>query len=159
MNTVLHSGRLWRHKHTFLGGHQWKECWLVLRADGQLVLFNDRHCTKVVSRSSNVITDKAGLRIGSEALRLHRADSPTPPFGEATVDALFMTLPSKAKKRSAPKPLWFYFKAERDLIGWLRAFATVIGKERVFDAVLEGIREEEERILREELASQLLQVL
>uniref|UniRef100_A0A914X629 PH domain-containing protein n=1 Tax=Plectus sambesii TaxID=2011161 RepID=A0A914X629_9BILA len=150
MNVVLYSGRLFRHKRTFLGGHQWKECWIVLRADGQLIVYNNKQCSKIISRSLNVITAKAGLCIGSEALASHHAEQPPAPFGDATVDALYMTLPRPVKKKSASKSLWFYFKSERDLVGWVRAFAKVIGREYVFDAIIKQLHEQE-RQLQEEL--------
>lgn len=128
---------------------------MVLRKDGQLIIYNDKSCSKVISRSTNIITVKEGLRIGSEVLSFHGSDRPPIPFGDATVDALFMTLPAPAGKKSAPKSSWFYFKSERDLAGWLRAFAKVIGKENVFDAIVEELREQERR-LQEELENVLL---
>ena len=110
-----------------------------------MIIFNDKQCRKVVSHGYNIITCKDSVRVGSEAVR-HETNErlPRAPFGDATVDTLFMALPTCADtKKSRGKLRWFYFKSEKDLLKWMRAFSKAIGKDKLFDQIMETIREQE----------------
>ena len=131
--TALHTSRIYRYKTGGrIGGRDsghWKEGWMVLYGDGNLVWYNDRHCSLAIG-STNVKEYPRRLKFGPLATDYADVSGPVPslPVKDASPRGL-LALPAW----TATKPtLWLFVKEEEEMRDWLAALATVVGKKDVF---------------------------
>ncbi len=128
---AVHTGRIYRWKKS--GGGRWKECWLVLQSSGQLIWFNDKKCTQMAG-SVDLRKSMQSVCIGRSAVKKHGKGAPRPPMDFAGEN--FMAIPSKKNGEIQ----WLYTKTEKDLAGWVRALATVMGRSTAFEVIYDKHR-------------------
>jgi hypothetical protein len=126
MDQVVHCARVLRYRST---SNDWKQCWMLILIDGRIRVYNDKHCNRLLSIRYNLNnTTSHYLQFGTYATEHFNAS-----ILDSSIDSnLLFAIGDTIRKSS--KHQWHLFSArsDDDMMGWMHAFAIVLGRKQIF---------------------------